>query len=160
MAIAQDCLVSTLCLQNPVSSSMRTVAPFDQLRVWHKIFALSWYCPHASPIASVLCFTLLVLQEFSASVVSELAVREVNEYDPIGRLRSTYCIKLSSSLLEALIGGFEVAAIFLLPPVMAQIPPKRVPRTPMASCCTKFSQRGPISAIQWKRELHLEHEVV
>lgn len=46
---------------------------------------------------------------------------------------SAYCMKFSSSLLPALIGG-AFSWGFLLPPLMAQPPANIVPRTPMASC--------------------------
>lgn len=42
-------------------------------------------------------------------------------------------MKFSSSLLLAFIGGAWPAAGFLLPPIMDQLPRKRVERTPMES---------------------------
>ena len=53
---------------------------------------------------------------------------------------TSYCMNVSSSLLEALIGGLAAVA-FLPPDVAIPIPREIVPKTPIASCKLSFVRR-------------------
>lgn len=115
-------LTTVSLYRNPQASWCGHNAFFWSLLVSFHIISLNAFCPSLlAPLTlRILCRAQCQFQTLSQALSWCI-------------LDATYCMKFSSSLLDALIGGPCCALGFLLPPLMAQPPMKRVERVAIES---------------------------